>query len=293
MGLDTTHDCWHGPYSSFMQFRRVIAKAVGITFGPHGGFASDSAIGHIRWGNAHLTRSTPAEPLRLRRLHRGRGSGVPLAERLGRSGRRCRLPGLARLLPRSCGHVCKGPASGVGCQRTRRVSLTDSLTRVGSRWRIRCFVAQTGTGLTTGRNPPPCTSKESTMLTQEQIAARRHSLGSSDAGPMLRISPWKSPPQLWLEDQPSSTADLGDNLAVMLGNGMERVILDAAMESCDWTARCMAVRSKTRPPVHCGDPRLPRDGQRLCRGPAPTNTPKAPNAEAGRGGSIRCPTSTP
>lgn len=30
MGLDTSHDCWHGPYSSFMQFRRAIAVAVGI-----------------------------------------------------------------------------------------------------------------------------------------------------------------------------------------------------------------------------------------------------------------------
>ena len=69
------------------------------------------------------------------------------------------------------------------------------------------------------------------MLTQEQIAARRHSLGSSDAGPMLGISPWKSPRELWLEKTGQlEPADLGDNLAVMLGNGMERVILDAAME---------------------------------------------------------------
>lgn len=49
MGLDTTHDCWHGAYSSFMKFRRVIAKAVGITLDHMEGFASDSAIGHIRW----------------------------------------------------------------------------------------------------------------------------------------------------------------------------------------------------------------------------------------------------
>lgn len=27
MGLDTTHDCWHGPYGSFMQWRRVVCEA--------------------------------------------------------------------------------------------------------------------------------------------------------------------------------------------------------------------------------------------------------------------------
>lgn len=27
MGLDTTHDCWHGSYSSFYRWRREIAKA--------------------------------------------------------------------------------------------------------------------------------------------------------------------------------------------------------------------------------------------------------------------------
>ena len=29
MGLDTSHDCWHGAYSSFMQWRKAIAKAAG------------------------------------------------------------------------------------------------------------------------------------------------------------------------------------------------------------------------------------------------------------------------
>lgn len=29
MGLDTTHDCWHGPYSSFNRFREEISKAAG------------------------------------------------------------------------------------------------------------------------------------------------------------------------------------------------------------------------------------------------------------------------
>lgn len=30
MGLDTTHDAWHGPYSSFNEWRREIAKAAGM-----------------------------------------------------------------------------------------------------------------------------------------------------------------------------------------------------------------------------------------------------------------------
>ena len=30
MGLDTTHDCWHGPYSSFMRWREEVARAVGV-----------------------------------------------------------------------------------------------------------------------------------------------------------------------------------------------------------------------------------------------------------------------
>lgn len=30
MGLDTSHDCWHGPYSSFMRWRRDIARAAGL-----------------------------------------------------------------------------------------------------------------------------------------------------------------------------------------------------------------------------------------------------------------------
>jgi hypothetical protein len=29
MGLDTTHDCWHGAYSSFNHWRRAICNAAG------------------------------------------------------------------------------------------------------------------------------------------------------------------------------------------------------------------------------------------------------------------------
>jgi hypothetical protein len=30
MGLDTSHDCWHGPYSSFNRWRMAICKAAGL-----------------------------------------------------------------------------------------------------------------------------------------------------------------------------------------------------------------------------------------------------------------------
>lgn len=30
MGLDTTHDCFHGPYSKFMRWRYAIAEAAGF-----------------------------------------------------------------------------------------------------------------------------------------------------------------------------------------------------------------------------------------------------------------------
>ncbi len=30
MGLDTTHDCWHGAYSAFMRFRENLASAIGL-----------------------------------------------------------------------------------------------------------------------------------------------------------------------------------------------------------------------------------------------------------------------
>lgn len=30
MGLDTSHDCWHGPYSMFMRWREWLAAQVGI-----------------------------------------------------------------------------------------------------------------------------------------------------------------------------------------------------------------------------------------------------------------------
>ncbi len=35
MGLDTTHDAFHGPYSAFNRFRKDIAKVWGGSYPPH------------------------------------------------------------------------------------------------------------------------------------------------------------------------------------------------------------------------------------------------------------------
>ena len=35
MGLDTSHDAFHGAYSAFNRFRMAVAKAIGGSFPPH------------------------------------------------------------------------------------------------------------------------------------------------------------------------------------------------------------------------------------------------------------------
>lgn len=60
MGLDTTHGCWSGPYSSFHRFRIEVAKAAGVPymlmegcFGPSV-MPSDGEIDHT-----HLLATKP------------------------------------------------------------------------------------------------------------------------------------------------------------------------------------------------------------------------------------------
>ena len=38
MGLDTTHDCFHGPYSLFNEFRRTLARQIGIDLREYAGY---------------------------------------------------------------------------------------------------------------------------------------------------------------------------------------------------------------------------------------------------------------
>lgn len=41
MGLDTTHNAWHGPYSSFSLFRRYMAKTIGMDLDKMEGYGGD------------------------------------------------------------------------------------------------------------------------------------------------------------------------------------------------------------------------------------------------------------
>ena len=41
MGLDTTHDCWHGPYSMFSAWRTELAAAIGLSLNQMDGFGGD------------------------------------------------------------------------------------------------------------------------------------------------------------------------------------------------------------------------------------------------------------
>lgn len=40
MGLDTTHNAWHGPYSSFNIFRHDLAKRIGINLDEYAGYSA-------------------------------------------------------------------------------------------------------------------------------------------------------------------------------------------------------------------------------------------------------------
>jgi hypothetical protein len=70
MGLDTSHDCWHGAYSAFDRFRNELAKAAGYDIASvvrDSGFHRDEIL--IDWG--HVTEAnlmgiwekTPDDPL--------------------------------------------------------------------------------------------------------------------------------------------------------------------------------------------------------------------------------------
>lgn len=44
MGLDTTHDAWHGAYSAFNRFRQAICEATGGSFPPHWQYEPDGTL---------------------------------------------------------------------------------------------------------------------------------------------------------------------------------------------------------------------------------------------------------
>jgi hypothetical protein len=56
MGLDTTHDCWHGSYSTFHNFRCDIARALALPF-------TKDNFGFLVWDSAGLAKEDPIRAL--------------------------------------------------------------------------------------------------------------------------------------------------------------------------------------------------------------------------------------
>lgn len=59
MGLDTSHDCWHGPYSAFHRWRAGIARLAGIDLEQMEGFG----------GEWRSWDSVPQSPLLILLMH--------------------------------------------------------------------------------------------------------------------------------------------------------------------------------------------------------------------------------
>jgi hypothetical protein len=52
MGLDVSHDCWHGAYSAFMRWREGIAKAASIPLWAMDGYYEAPPDGPMDWARA-------------------------------------------------------------------------------------------------------------------------------------------------------------------------------------------------------------------------------------------------
>lgn len=94
MGLDTSHDCWHGAYSAFSTFRNELAKAAGYQLAEYedNGYRFISPV--VERDNVTAANyqgeweETPSDPLLVLILHSDcdgvikPAQGVPLANRL-------------------------------------------------------------------------------------------------------------------------------------------------------------------------------------------------------------------
>ena len=71
MGLDTTHNCWHGPYSAFSRFRNALVEAAGIPLTGDGRFDSaDIDWDQFKDGNFYGEWQTPPDdPLYILIVH--------------------------------------------------------------------------------------------------------------------------------------------------------------------------------------------------------------------------------
>jgi hypothetical protein len=94
MGLDTSHDCWHGAYSAFSRWRNKIAEVAGYMVAEinYGGVARETVMidwGHITAANlAGYWDKTPDDPLLVLIAHSDCDGKIypeqagPLADRL-------------------------------------------------------------------------------------------------------------------------------------------------------------------------------------------------------------------
>ena len=84
MGLDTTHDCWHGAYSSFTRWRNELASVAGYqlaTIEYDDGWRSETVL--IDWGHlateetlAGKWSETPGDPLLVLIVHSDCDGGI-------------------------------------------------------------------------------------------------------------------------------------------------------------------------------------------------------------------------
>lgn len=92
MGLDTSHNAWHGPYSAFTRFRTAVARAAGLKVEPikyENGMTFDTA--DIPWEDIAarnpqylegIWREPPTDPLHVLIAHSD-CDGVILPEHAG------------------------------------------------------------------------------------------------------------------------------------------------------------------------------------------------------------------
>jgi len=57
MGLDTSHDAFHGAYSSFNRFRQMVAKAMGGSYPPHDDPEKEAESWY--WGDGYTAETHP------------------------------------------------------------------------------------------------------------------------------------------------------------------------------------------------------------------------------------------
>lgn len=73
MGLDTSHNCWHGSYGGFNIFRTAIATAAGHDFDGHYGKRCSNHSISGKWG----TRKAPDDILEVLLCHADHTGVIP------------------------------------------------------------------------------------------------------------------------------------------------------------------------------------------------------------------------